>query len=175
MNPVIGESKIVKFFKTFYVGYENSVLHSFFASISSSYKSSSTNKILTNYFTKNPTFEYSKSYRAIRFVASKLDSLMKKFHRSLVSKLKSSNSYELQDYFKKEVSINYKFPLYAFIIPFIIGYSLFVTINNTWGKQSLLITSILILLVAFTFLTENSIIEWYKNSVLCKFIKYIWD
>lgn len=175
MNPSINESTTMKFFKTIYLSYKNSILYSFLSAIVSCYKSSSSNRILTTYFTKNPTFEYSKSYRAIRFVASKLDSLMKKFNNTLVSKLKFSTAYKFQNYLRKQVSLNYTLPLYAFLIPFIIGYSLFVTINNEWGKQSLLITSIMILFVAITFLTDRTIIIWFKNSILYKFFTYIWN
>lgn len=175
MNSYVRESLTFKFFDKINVCYKNSLLNEIFLAVGSCYKSSFTHKVLLRHFTKNPTFAYSRTYKIIHFIAEKLNTQMSKLHRITVSKAVNSKSYAMSDTFKKEMKRNFTFPLIAFLVPFIVGYSLFVSVENTWGMQSLIIVAILILLVAISALTGSNWPAWIKNSSLYKFFKFIWE
>jgi Ca2+/H+ antiporter len=100
---------------------------------------------------------------------------MSKLHKATVLKTVNSASYALSNTFRKEMKKNFTYPVCAFLVPFIVGYSLFISIENTWGVQSLIIVSILILLVVFSALTGSDWSIWFKNSALHKFFKFIWE
>ncbi len=175
MNSFLHESVAFKLCNKIHACYKNSILNKIFTAIGSCFKSSRTNSILVRFFSKSPTFGYSRTYKIIRFLAGKVDVLMSKFHKAVLSKFVSSLTYSIASTFKKEAKTDFTLLISAFLVPFIIGYALFVSIENTWGIPSLLITFVLILIAGISALTGKNWSSWFVNSHLYKFFKFIWE
>ena len=164
-----------KIFKGLHIWYEESLINRFFNKMSEFYAKSLTGRLFYKFKHAESKSEYSFTYRKIRNAATKFNVFAYKRIISIVEMQNGSIIVRIAKEFLKIYRNNFPVFYALTVVPFALTYSLIRFSNGSLGIMSATIL-IIVLISAFVVLKIGEKLGTYiKESMLYKFIKYIFE
>lgn len=173
MNAYISNSILIRTFTSLVSTYRTSVTAKVLKTVGQWYSTSQIHGFFYRFMRKEPVFQHTHTYRLLVWLCRPLDKAVGAFSGILSRWSQSSISAGIAKGFSAELRSSTAGLLSHFLLAFVGGYSLVISIRGMWNTRKLIILFIAAAAAFCAFLYEKHGKRWIMESNVYKLMKYI--